>query len=92
MHLFNAAKRAKPSAVGLDAWSHEELASLPMDAWYWFILVVSLSPMSVLSSISAIFRRYPSPKHPPLCVCQKMSDISTSSVSFSGFMPKRPRD
>ena len=59
MHMMDVAKRAKTSAGGLDGWSHQEVAALPMQAWFWFLVVCSVSPLSLLSSVTAIFRRVP---------------------------------
>ena len=71
MHLCDKAKRAKPSAVGLDGWTHQELAALPMQAWYSFLIACSLKPLSLLSSVSAVFKRAPLPKTSS-CVCLPM--------------------
>ena len=59
MHLHDVAKRAKVSAVGVDGWTHEELASLPMVAWHCLLLAISISPLSLLASASSIFKRVP---------------------------------
>ena len=51
MHLADIAKRAKPSAFGLDGWTHSEVAALPMQAWFWFLIVCGVSPLSLLTSV-----------------------------------------
>ena len=81
MHLLDKAKRAKPSAVGLDGWSHQELAALPMQAWFSFLIVCSLNPLSLLSSVSAIFKRVPLPKTTSsVCLPMEIRPIDLFSV------------
>ena len=61
MHLADIAKRAKPSCFGLDGWTHRhrEVAALPMQAWFWFLIVCGLSPLSLLTSVTAVFKGVP---------------------------------
>ena len=53
----------KKSSVGLDRWSHLELAALPQAAWQSFLEVIRHSPRSLFSSLSAIYKRVPIPKN-----------------------------
>ena len=81
MHMLDVAKRAKSSAIGLDGWTHQELASLPMDAWFWFLIVCSIAPLSVLSSVSAVFRRIPISKtSSSVCAPNEIRPIDLFSV------------
>ena len=59
LHLADVAKRAKPSSYGLDGWTHAELAALPMQAWFWFLVVCAVCPLSIFSSVSVVFKRVP---------------------------------
>ena len=51
MHLMDIAKRARASTPGLDGW--------PMQAWFWFLIVCRFAPLSVLSSVTSVFKRVP---------------------------------
>ena len=81
MHMMDVAKRAKPSATGLDGWTDQELASLRMQAWFWFLIVCSVSSQSILSSLTAVFRRVPIPKTSSMvCLPQETRPIDLFSV------------
>ena len=81
MHMMDVARRAKKSATGLDGWTHEELAALPMQAWYWFLIVCSVAPLSILTSLTAVFRRVPISKTgSPVCLPHEIRPIDLFSV------------
>ena len=81
MHMMDVATRARPSAGGLDGWSHQEVAALSMQAWFWFLVVCSVSPMSLLSSVTAMFRRVPISKTGSnVCQPQDVRPIDLFSV------------
>ena len=58
-HLYAAAKHSRKSSPGLDAWTHEEIKTLPLAAWHHFLKVCAVDPLSLLSSISSVFKRVP---------------------------------
>ena len=57
--LMDVAKNSKPSAPGVDGWTHSELAILPLQAWYDLMMVCLRSPESLLDSLSGVFKRVP---------------------------------
>ena len=62
MFLFNMAKRARKSTPGLDAWTHAELASLPLAAWCYLLEICQHNPVSLFFSVTSVYRRVPVPK------------------------------
>ena len=81
MHMSDVARRAKKSATGLDGWTHEELAALPMQAWYWFLIVCSVAPMTILTSLTAVFKRVPISKTgSSVCLPHEVRPIDVFSV------------
>ena len=58
-HMVGAAKYAKPSAPGLDGWTHGELALVPESAWFDLMRVCVSTPESMLDSLTGVFRRVP---------------------------------
>ena len=49
-HLVGAAKYARPSAPGLDGWTHMELALLPEQAWFDPVRACVSTPESMLGA------------------------------------------
>ena len=50
------------SAMGVDGWSHSEVAALPQGAWEHFLRICDDNPASLFMSLTAVYRRVPIPK------------------------------
>ena len=61
-HLMEVARSTRKSMPGLDAWTHAEMASLPIQAWQQLLDICARNPWSLLSSLTSVFRRAPIPK------------------------------
>ena len=60
--LVDVAKRARKTSTGLDAWTHAEVASLPKEAWHQLLQICVHNPVSLLMSVTSLFKRVPIPK------------------------------
>ena len=52
----------KHSALGVDGWTHAELALLPRQVWEEPVDIFASDPVSVFNSLTGVFKRVPLPK------------------------------
>ena len=79
--LADFAKRATKSTPGLDAWTHAELAFLPLPAWQQLQEICAQNPLSLLMSVTSMYRRVPIPKgQGGVCLPSEIRPIDVFSV------------
>ena len=78
-HLHEAAKHSKPSAPGMDAWTHSEIRALPLIAWETFLEIYHGNDDTISESLLNQVRRIPFEKKEGVCQPQDIRPIDLYS-------------
>ena len=57
--LLKVARSHKKSACGADAWSMDDLAVLPWEAWRQFLAMITDQPHTLIGSLTSLAKRAP---------------------------------
>ena len=78
--LLSAAKNAKDSTMGLDAWTVKEVKLLPLQAWDALLKVLRFEPEAMRRELVSLVKRVPIEKHEGLCSVEEVRPIDLFSV------------